>query len=77
MGWKIIFAPQALEELEQIVQFIAQDDEVIAESERNAVAANKPWPVGSRMGSAVLGLDSRITTMVALSMTMSQASRAI
>jgi plasmid stabilization system protein ParE len=26
MGWKIIFAPQALEELEQIVHFIAQDD---------------------------------------------------
>jgi plasmid stabilization system protein ParE len=26
MGWKIIFAPQALEELEQIVHSIAQDD---------------------------------------------------
>lgn len=26
MGWKIIYAPQALEELEQIVRFIAQDD---------------------------------------------------
>lgn len=26
MGWKIIFAPQALEELERIVSFIAQDD---------------------------------------------------
>ena len=26
MGWKIIFAPQALEELEQIVRFIEQDD---------------------------------------------------
>jgi toxin ParE1/3/4 len=26
MGWKIIFAPQALEELEQIVRFIAQDN---------------------------------------------------
>ena len=26
MGWKIIFAPQALEELGQIVRFIAQDD---------------------------------------------------
>lgn len=26
MGWKIIFAPQALEEFEQIVRFIAQDD---------------------------------------------------
>jgi hypothetical protein len=26
MGWKIIFAPQALEELEQIVRFIAHDD---------------------------------------------------
>lgn len=26
MGWKIIFAPQALKELEQIVRFIAQDD---------------------------------------------------
>lgn len=26
MGWKIIFAPQALGELEQIVRFIAQDD---------------------------------------------------
>jgi toxin ParE1/3/4 len=26
MGWKIVFAPQALEELEQIVRFIAQDD---------------------------------------------------
>jgi plasmid stabilization system protein ParE len=31
MGWKIIFAPQALEELEQIVRFIAQDDPVAAE----------------------------------------------
>jgi len=26
MGWKIIFALQTLEELEQIVRFIAQDD---------------------------------------------------
>ena len=26
MGWKIIFAPQAVEEFEQIVRFIAQDD---------------------------------------------------
>ncbi|HWM23563.1 MAG TPA: hypothetical protein VNP98_01965 [Chthoniobacterales bacterium] len=26
MGWKIIFAPQALDEVEQIVRFIAQDD---------------------------------------------------
>jgi plasmid stabilization system protein ParE len=26
MVWKIIFAPQALEEIEQIVRFIAQDD---------------------------------------------------
>jgi len=26
MSWKIIFAPQALEELEQIVRSIAQDD---------------------------------------------------
>jgi toxin ParE1/3/4 len=26
MGWKIIFAPQALEELEQIVRFIAEDN---------------------------------------------------
>jgi toxin ParE1/3/4 len=26
MGWKIIFAPQALEELEHIVRFIARDD---------------------------------------------------
>jgi plasmid stabilization system protein ParE len=26
MGWKIIFAPQALEELEQMVRFIARDD---------------------------------------------------
>lgn len=26
MGWKIIFAPQALEELEQVVRFIAQED---------------------------------------------------
>jgi plasmid stabilization system protein ParE len=26
MGWKIVFAPQALGELEQIVRFIAQDD---------------------------------------------------
>jgi len=24
MGWKVIFAPQALEELEQIVRFIAE-----------------------------------------------------
>ena len=24
MGWKIIFAPQALEQLEQIVRYIAQ-----------------------------------------------------
>src|ERR1044071_3886611 len=26
MGWKVVFAPQALEELEQIVRYIAQDD---------------------------------------------------
>ena len=26
MGWKVIFAPQALDELEQIVRFIAQDN---------------------------------------------------
>jgi plasmid stabilization system protein ParE len=26
MGWKVIFAPQAFEELEQIVRFIARDD---------------------------------------------------
>ena len=26
MGWKIIFAPQALEELEQIVRYIARED---------------------------------------------------
>lgn len=30
MGWKIIFAPQALEELGQIVRFIAQDDPAAA-----------------------------------------------
>jgi plasmid stabilization system protein ParE len=30
MGWKIIFAPQALEELEQIVRVIAQDDQTAA-----------------------------------------------
>jgi plasmid stabilization system protein ParE len=30
MGWKIIFAPQALDELEQIVGFIAQDDPAAA-----------------------------------------------
>jgi plasmid stabilization system protein ParE len=26
MGWKIIFAPQSLEQLEQIVRFIARDN---------------------------------------------------
>jgi plasmid stabilization system protein ParE len=26
MGWKVVFAPQALEQLEQIVRFIAHDD---------------------------------------------------
>ena len=31
MGWKIIFASQALEQLEQIVRFIAQDDPTAAE----------------------------------------------
>ena len=31
MGWKIIFAPQALEQLEQIVRFIAQHDPTAAE----------------------------------------------
>jgi len=31
MGWKIIFAPQALEQLERIVRFIAQDDPTAAE----------------------------------------------
>jgi plasmid stabilization system protein ParE len=31
MGWKVIFAPQALEQLEQIVRFIAQDDPTVAE----------------------------------------------
>ncbi len=30
MGWRIIFAPQALGELEQIVRFIAQDDPLAA-----------------------------------------------
>jgi plasmid stabilization system protein ParE len=30
MGGKIIFAPQALEKLEQIVRFIAQDDPTAA-----------------------------------------------
>jgi len=30
MGWKIIFAPQALHQLEQIVRFIAQDDPAAA-----------------------------------------------
>ncbi len=31
MGWKIIFAPQALDQMEQIVRFIAQDDPTAAE----------------------------------------------
>jgi toxin ParE1/3/4 len=31
MGYKVIFAPQALEELEQIIRFIAQDDPAAAE----------------------------------------------
>ena len=31
MGWKIIFALQALEQLKQIVRFIAQDDPTAAE----------------------------------------------
>ena len=31
MGYKVIFAPQALELLEQIVRFIAQNDPVAAE----------------------------------------------
>ena len=31
MGWKIIFAPQALEQLEGIVRFIAQGDPTAAE----------------------------------------------
>src|SRR5436190_10639031 len=31
MGWKIIIALQALEQLEQIVRFIAQDDPTAAE----------------------------------------------
>jgi len=26
MGWKVVFAPQALEQLEHIVRFIAHDD---------------------------------------------------
>ena len=26
MGWQVIFAPQAIAQLEQIVRFIAQDD---------------------------------------------------
>ena len=30
MGWRIIFAPQALEQLEEIVGFIAQDDPAAA-----------------------------------------------
>ena len=31
MGYKVIFAPQALEQLEQIVGYIAQDDPAAAE----------------------------------------------
>jgi toxin ParE1/3/4 len=31
MGYKVIFAPQALEQLEQIVRYIAQDDPAAAE----------------------------------------------
>jgi plasmid stabilization system protein ParE len=31
MGWKIIFAPRALEQLEQIVRLIAQHDPAAAE----------------------------------------------
>jgi plasmid stabilization system protein ParE len=31
MGWKIVFAPQALEQLEEIVRLIAQDNPTAAE----------------------------------------------
>ena len=31
MGYKVIFAPQALEQLEQTVRYIAQDDPAAAE----------------------------------------------
>ena len=31
MGWKVIFAPQAIEQLEQIVRYIAQDDPIAAD----------------------------------------------
>lgn len=31
MGYKVIFAPQALERLEEIVRFIAQDDPAAAQ----------------------------------------------
>lgn len=38
MGYKVIFAPQALEELEQIIRFIAQDDPAAAERAFSRVA---------------------------------------
>ena len=31
MGWKVIFAPPAIEQLEQIVRYIAQDDPIAAD----------------------------------------------
>jgi len=31
MGWKVIFAPQGIEQLEQIVRYIAQDDPIAAD----------------------------------------------
>jgi plasmid stabilization system protein ParE len=30
MGWKVVFAPQSLEQLEQIVRFIAEDNPTAA-----------------------------------------------
>ena len=38
MGYKVIFAPQALEQLEQIVRYIAQDDPAAAERFGNYLA---------------------------------------
>jgi plasmid stabilization system protein ParE len=61
MGWKIVFAPQALEELEKIIRFIAQDDADAAVRFGDYLAdrADEPRSVGSCV--------NRITSTIASS----------
>jgi toxin ParE1/3/4 len=53
MGWKIVFSPQALDDLAEVVRFIAQDDPLAAKRigneliDRVLILEKFPW-LGSR-----------------------------